>query len=1315
MPHPPPHAPPQPDFIRDDVIQDHFLMTPAVSYLFRTPSLHPPHQTVARLSNSPGMGLPLELWLYILTFLARDAMALLTCALTCSHFRWPAHEMIKELRTRTIDPEGYDDLNELVEEVQISPRNTKAIRILVVEGTPLKGTPVALSVIPIRLSHRLISLRKLVLRGFIIDYQPFPSRWTLYGRVFSSVTTLRLEYIRFPLFEDIVSLITSFPTITNLHLNHLSCRYRRVPMRIMRDPMKRLLIFQKLELRSKCSEDQSWFPAVFIHWLVRRNVRVGGVIDFDTLVLSPRSIHSLAIAHALPFAPDDHDDDVVQLTDIPGMGLPLKLWLRIVSFLSHDAASLLACASTCRHFRNDAQMRINEFRHCVVNPSGYDDLNRAVRDIRGIPGNIKAISSLYVIGQEAKSFPVALPVIPYRLSRQLTSLHTLTFTKITINHQLHLSTWMLYGRAFPSVAELLLEEVQFHSFKDFTTLITSFPNLSKLDLSKVSYQWNENSPLKLLQGHRNQELTLQNLHFRDHTSEFTMVFSQWLARRRLQVHLLIVSECVVASECGRRFLSVCNEHVRDLRIILDKTRDAGKGGRLEWLSKAAESFRSGFPNIDSITIMYMNESDISWIVMILPYVVHSLKWLCLWILPHPSEDFDSFSWKRLDVTLSSCFVAVHLRMPSQSNHPPMMPTLSNRFKTAPLVNPSLPPTKSFDHSPIGVDPVSGTAPPIHPSHHTIIRLTNLPGMGLPLEIWSHILTFLARDAISLLACALTCSHFRWPAREMIKRLRIRTIDSSRYDGLNELVAEILNSPRNAKAIRVLSIEGVTPSTSLPPVALSVIPIRLSHQLVSLRELVFKAFTIDHQPFPSRWTLYGRVFSSVTTLRLEHIQFPLFEHIVSLITSFPMVTTLHLNYLSCRYRRVPMRIMRDPQKRPMVLQKLELRSNHSEDQSWFPAVFIHWVVRRNVQVGGVIDFDSLVLSPRSIRSLAVAYAHPFAPENHDDDNIRLTNIPGMGLPLGLWRHIITFLSRDVVSLLAFRDIRGIPGNNTAVSHLSVIGQEANSYPVALPVIPNRLSRQLISLHTLTFTKITINHQLHLSTWILYGCAFPSVAELLLEEVQFHAFKDFTSLVASFPNLSKLDFSKVSYQWNSGSPLKLVQGPRKQKLTLQNLHFREHTSEFTTAFSQWLVWRGLQVHTLIVNECVVASECGHQLLALSYEHIRDLRIILDGTRGVRKGGKLEWLSKTAESFRSGFPNIDSMIIMYMNEADIPWIITILPYLVRSLNWLCLWALPSPSEDFDSFSWKRLDVILYSCFVRHALECFGLESLSSYYKFG
>lgn len=59
--------------------------------------------------------------------------------------------------------------------------------------------------------------------------------------------------------------------------------------------------------------------------------------------------------------------------------------------------------------------------------------------------------------------------------------------------------------------------------------------------------------------------------------------------------------------------------------------------------------------------MYMNESDISWIVMILPYVVHSLKWLCLWILPHPSEDFDSFSWKRLDVTLSSCFVVSRVR------------------------------------------------------------------------------------------------------------------------------------------------------------------------------------------------------------------------------------------------------------------------------------------------------------------------------------------------------------------------------------------------------------------------------------------------------------------------------------------------------------------------------------------------------------------------------------------------------------------------------------------------------------------------------
>ncbi|KAJ3474783.1 hypothetical protein NLI96_g12257 [Meripilus lineatus] len=165
---------------------------------------------------------------------------------------------------------------------------------------------------------------------------------------------------------------------------------------------------------------------------------------------------------------------------------------------------------------------------------------------------------------------------------------------------------------------------------------------------------------------------------------------------------------------------------------------------------------------------------------------------------------------------------------------------------------------------------------------------------LPLELLLDILDYLARDAMSLFACASTCRQLRQPAQDMINKLRLDSIDATNYDDLDNLVEVLRTSPQLGRSIKTFNVGGE--SRESIPVVLSVLPIRLSSLLISLRELKFEWFTVESQPYPSRWSLYGRAFPNLTKLELSFIRFPSLKDFVALITSFPALTTLDFAYL-----------------------------------------------------------------------------------------------------------------------------------------------------------------------------------------------------------------------------------------------------------------------------------------------------------------------------------------------------------------------------------------------------------------------------------
>lgn len=242
----------------------------------------------------PGMGLPIELWIYIISFLAWDPLSLLACALTCKRLHSPADYMLGKFNNLQIDPTKYIDIDRLVEEVTILPRNAKCIHYLGVgqwfENSSESPPAIALSVIPRRLPGRIFKLSLLDISFIDNKTHCHPSTWALYGRVFRTVTNLTLRLVEFPSFMDFAYLITSFPVLTGLSLSEISCRNREIPPSITRSPRRRTLKLNYLGLCRMFTQAHEWVLTAFVPWFLRRAGQVPTEILIDqSIVIHPLS------------------------------------------------------------------------------------------------------------------------------------------------------------------------------------------------------------------------------------------------------------------------------------------------------------------------------------------------------------------------------------------------------------------------------------------------------------------------------------------------------------------------------------------------------------------------------------------------------------------------------------------------------------------------------------------------------------------------------------------------------------------------------------------------------------------------------------------------------------------------------------------------------------------------------------------------------------------------------------------------------------------------------------------------------------------
>lgn len=178
--------------------------------------------------------------------------------------------------------------------------------------------------------------------------------------------------------------------------------------------------------------------------------------------------------------------------------------------------------------------------------------------------------------------------------------------------------------------------------------------------------------------------------------------------------------------------------------------------------------------------------------------------------------------------------------------------------------------------------------PVLPSGTSSVQ----PGMGLPYELWDHVVGFLELEPYPLLACCLTCRSFHEHAKGRLRKLFHPDLLLSNCASIDRLVDEIRTIPGRAQAINGFTLTG------RPPLTFSLVPYRLASQLVNIRTLRLERISeISNVPM-STWSLYGRAFLGVVTLSLYKVEFPSFTDFVRFVTSFPSIQSLYLDSTSC---------------------------------------------------------------------------------------------------------------------------------------------------------------------------------------------------------------------------------------------------------------------------------------------------------------------------------------------------------------------------------------------------------------------------------
>ncbi len=248
---------------------------------------------------------------------------------------------------------------------------------------------------------------------------------------------------------------------------------------------------------------------------------------------------------------------------------------------------------------------------------------------------------------------------------------------------------------------------------------------------------------------------------------------------------------------------------------------------------------------------------------------------------------------------------------------------------------------------------SSSLPPTGADTITLSPLVR-PGMGLPFELWDHIVSFLGLEPFPLLACCLTCQSFHKHANNRLRKLFFRKISLDDHINIDHFVEEIRTIPGVARSILQLTL------SRHPSLAFSIVPHRLATQLVNLRGLHLNDISEIPNIRSSTWSLYGRAFLSVVVLTLSTVHFPSFRDFSNFVASFHTLQTLELSSVSCPHPGLHPTHLRLPNT-PKSLEELGIR-RMGEDCAHFLGQVIYWFSSRGCAVQRLLIDDTLPSHP-----------------------------------------------------------------------------------------------------------------------------------------------------------------------------------------------------------------------------------------------------------------------------------------------------------------------------------------------------------------
>ncbi|KAJ3484862.1 hypothetical protein NLI96_g5352 [Meripilus lineatus] len=281
-----------------------------------------------------------------------------------------------------------------------------------------------------------------------------------------------------------------------------------------------------------------------------------------------------------------------------------------------------------------------------------------------------------------------------------------------------------------------------------------------------------------------------------------------------------------------------------------------------------------------------------------------------------------------------------------------------------------------------------------------------------------------------------------------------------------------------------------------------------------------------------------------------------------------------------------------------------------------------------------------------------------------------------------------------------------------------GDKSAGSAVALSVAPLRLAgqRALRRVDSLSLGRSmydpTIEAYFHPRSCPLYGRAFPDTTQIEFNEFQFDSFMEFAFLVTSFPALTSLKLKVVSCR-NQVIPPSVARGPKKRNLRLTELEVGGSSMNekwFAETFLYWLLRRcGRFPENIDFSESLFDHSWGREVLRNCSGSLQKFTIWLDSETRRSRGdfARDSWLS----AFEPGSPIAQTVVLGLFEESDISMMKTFISHHMSPAQTLNLGGIQPTAEDFHSFSWKMLDILLFSWYMLYGTRNCRTFSLNLY----